>query len=346
MNNQVLILGAAGRFGLAAVRAFSAAGWQVVGQIRPTRDRSALPMLAGVTWLPCELSDGQGLRAGALGSEVVVHALNPPYTNQAWISEAPRMMQAAIDIATALGATLMLPGNVYNFGEEMPDELLEDTLQTASHAKGKVRIALERQLAAATEMGKLRAIVIRAGNFFGAGRGSMFDQSLVKDLPKGKITVLGEKDVAPPWAYLPDLAETFVRLAQRRAQLPAFEVFHFAGHCLSDEDWCEVLGRVAEERGWLDSKAGGLNALKVGRFPWGVIRLGAPLIPLWRSLLDMRYLNQRPHRLNNDKLVACLGGEPQTSLAQAVAAAVDDLFPSGPKGAGQSGKLELKGEAS
>ncbi|MCF8200325.1 MAG: NAD-dependent epimerase/dehydratase family protein, partial [Sulfuritalea sp.] len=321
MKNQVLILGAAGRFGLAAVRAFSAAGWQVVGQIRPARDRSTLPAPAGVTWLPRELGDSQGLRTGAAGCQVVVHALNPPYTNQAWISEAPRMMQAAIDIAAALGATLMLPGNVYNFGESMPAELFEDTAQTASHAKGQVRIALERQLAAAADAGMLRAIVIRAGNFFGAGNGSMFDQALVKDLPKGKITVLGEKDVATPWAYLPDLAETFVRLAQRRAQLPAFEVFHFAGHCLNDEDWCEMLGKAARERGWLNIRTGGHKALKVSRFPWGLIRLGAPFIPLWLSLLDMRYLNQRAHRLNNAKLVAFLGSEPQIPLANAIAAA-------------------------
>ena len=345
MNKKILILGAAGRFGLAAVRAFSAAGWQVVGQIRPARDRSTLPTLAGVIWQPCELSDSQGLHVAAVGCKVVIHALNPVYTNRAWIGEAPRMMQSAIDIANALGATLMLPGNVYNFGEDMPDELFENTAQTAIHAKGRVRIALEHQLAAASETGTLRAIVIRAGNFFGAGRGSMFDQALAKDLAKGKVTVLGEKDVATPWAYLPDLAETFVQLAQCRAELQPFEVFHFAGHCLSDEDWCEVLGKVAAARGWLGRETDGIKALKVNRFPWGVIRLGAPFIPLWRSLLDMRYLNQRPHRLNNAKLVARLGREPQTPLMKAVASAVEQLFPSRRMNAGHAADLALREEA-
>jgi nucleoside-diphosphate-sugar epimerase len=345
MNNQVLILGAAGRFGLAATRAFSAAGWQVVAQIRPTRDRSTLPTLDGVTWLPCGLGDRPGLLVGADGCGVVLHALNPVYTNRAWIREAPRMMQTAIDTAVALGATLMLPGNVYNFGEDMPAELFEDTEQTARHAKGVVRIALERQLAAAAGAGRLQAIVIRAGNFFGAGRGSMFDLAFAKDLPKGKITVLGENNAPTPWAYLPDLAKTFVHLAPRRAELSSFEVFHFAGHCLGDEDWRDELSKVSQERGWLGKGAGGLSLLKVDRFPWGLIRMGALFIPLWRSLIDVRYLNRRPHSLNNDKLVACLGSEPRTSLAQAVAASVEDLFPSRRVGTGHASKLALKGEA-
>ncbi|MCF8200251.1 MAG: hypothetical protein K9J42_15895, partial [Sulfuritalea sp.] len=71
-----------------------------------------------------------------------------------------------------------------------------------------------------------------------------------------------------------------------------------------------------------------------------------PFIPLWLSLLDMRYLNQRAHRLNNAKLVAFLGSEPQIPLANAIAAAVEDLFPSTQTCAGHASKLELKGEAS
>jgi hypothetical protein len=55
--------------------------------------------------------------------------------------------------------------------------------------------------------------------------------------------------------------------------------------------------------------------------------LGAPLVPLWRSLADMRYLGQRPHALDNSRLVALLGSETHTPLDVAVAAAVDDLFP-------------------
>jgi nucleoside-diphosphate-sugar epimerase len=45
--------------------------------------------------------------------------------------------------------------------------------------------------------------------------------------------------------------------------------------------------------------------------------------PRWAAMLAMRFLWQRPHRLDNRLLRARLGSEPHTPLAQAAAAAVD-----------------------
>ena len=76
----------------------------------------------------------------------------------------------------------------------------------------------------------MRSVVLRAGDFFGSGTGSWIDQAIAKDLPRGRITWPGPLDVATPWAYLPDLARTLVRVAQERHRLAAFECLHFAGH--------------------------------------------------------------------------------------------------------------------
>lgn len=327
MDKQVLILGAAGRFGLAAARAFAAAGWRVLGQVRARRPTSALPAIAGVNWLPCDIGDRQRLLDEAAGSQVLIHALNPAYTNRAWAEQAPAMLQQSIDLAAALGATLMLPGNVYNFGADMPAQLREDTPQRAAHVKGRVRIAMEQALEAAARAGGLRAIVIRAGDFFGSGRGTTFDLALAKGLPKGKMTYPGDMAIATAWAYLPDLAQAFVQFAERRDALAPFDVFHFRGHNLSGNDWREALAAEAAARGWIGGASPRPATLKPGRFPWALIRLGAPLVPLWRSLADMRYLGQRAHALDNSKLLALLGTEPHTPLRATVTAAVEELFP-------------------
>jgi len=295
--------------------------------VRARRSLSTLPEIYHATWLPCDLDDRQALLDAAAGSQVIVHALNPPYTNKAWTEQAPAMMRQAIDIAADLGALLMFPGNVYNFGEGMPTELTEDTPQRATHAKGRVRIALEQQLAREAREGKVRAVVIRAGDFFGSGRGSMFDLALAKDLPKGKMTLPGDLAIATPWAYLPDLARTFAQVAECREALDAYSVYHFRGHILNGNDWREVLGAVAAKRGWVGTAATPPANLKLAHYPWGFIRLGAPLVPLWRSLADMRYLGQHAHTLVNSRLVSLLGAEPHTPLDAAVEAAIDELFP-------------------
>ncbi|MES2582353.1 MAG: NAD-dependent epimerase/dehydratase family protein [Pseudomonadota bacterium] len=341
-NNTVLILGARGRFGLAAARAFAEAGWRVLGQHRagkvaPTlvATRTTLPPegavvalgrpggdaapppTAGIEWLGINLNDTQALAQAAEGATVVVHALNPAYTNKAWRDEVLPMTDAAIAITRALGATLMVPGNVYNFGAGMPALLRENTPQLARTVKGQIRIAMEQHL----QHSGVPSIVIRAGDFFGSGSGTWFDTAMVKEIRKGVFTYPGAPEVPRAWAYLPDLARSFVAVARQRARLPAFEVLHFAGHQITGQRWLDVLAPIAQAQAW--GKPGA--ALKLAQLPWPVIRIGALVVATWAALLEMRYLWQTPHALANDKLTALVGTEPHTPLPQAVQAALVDL---------------------
>ena len=322
--STVLILGARGRLGLAATRAFAQAGWQVLGQVRPGAKGAlgaALPAISGVWWMPVAVGDTAALAAQAQGAQVVVHALNPVYTHKAWREDAPALMEAAIAITRQLRATLMLPGNVYNFGEAMPPVLREDTPQAATGFKGRVRVQLEQRLQAATQSGDMRAVVLRAGDFFGSGTGSWIDQSIAKDLPRGRITWPGPPDVATPWAYLPDLARTFVRVAQQRHRLAAFECLHVAGHHVTAQQWLHSFTAIAAEQGWLPAA----GALRVGRLPWLLLRMAGVFAPTFAALAAMRYLWTTPHRLDNTRLRALIGDEPHTPFDQAVRQALADL---------------------
>ena len=330
MQDTVLILGARGRFGLATARAFCDAGWRVVCQTRPGAQVPAeLAGDARLQWLGADLHDVQAIpaiAAAAKSASVVVHALNPAYTDTAWRAQGLPMMDSAIAIARALGATLMLPGNVYNFGAGMPGVLQEQTPQAAATVKGQIRTAMEQRLMRCAEndadgSGGMRGVVIRAGDFFGSGRGTWFDGSMVKNIRKGVFAFPGPRAVSTPWAYLPDLARTFVAVATQRARLQPFEVFHFAGHQLTGQQWLDALTPVAIEQGWV--KPG--SQPKFSRLPWPIIRLGALVNPTWRALLEMRYLWETPHALDNAKLAALIGPEPHTPLPQALRLALEDL---------------------
>ena len=315
MTKTVLVLGVRGRFGMAAARAFAAAGWRVIGQMRPAAEPPTAP---DIEWRGVELQDAEALLAAAAGASVVVHALSPSaYTNGVWQAESAPMLDAAIGLCRKLGATLMLPGNVYNFGHTMPALLREDTPQQADTVKGRIRTAMELQLSASD----VQAVVIRAGDFFGAGRGSWFDLALTKQLAKGRFTYPGWGEVTTAWAYLPDLARTFVAVAERRDTLAPFEVLHFAGHALSAQRWLDALTPLARAQGWV---APGAPHKRAG-MPWTILRLASPFVPAWAALLEMRYLWQTPHSLTNARLTALIGPEPHTPLPLAVAAALADL---------------------
>ncbi len=314
MSSTVLILGARGRFGLAAARAFSDAGWRVLGQVRPG---AAVPADPRIEWLATDLYDTQALAAVARGATVVVHALNPAYTHKAWRAQVLPMLEAATAITRALDATLMLPGNVYNFGAGMPAVLREDTPQAAQTVKGHIRIAMEAQL----QRSGVRGVVIRAGDFFGSGRGTWFDQIIVKDIQKGKFTYPGGREVATAWAYLPDLARTFVAVAQRRAQLRSFEVFHFKGYSVTGQQWLDALDPLARTQSWIKPEA----HARFSRLPWPLMRIAALFVPTFAALVEMRYLWETPHALANDKLTALIGAEPHTPLLLAAQTALSDL---------------------
>lgn len=314
----VLVLGGRGRFGLAAVQAFSRSGWRVLAQMRPG---AQAPQVSGVQWLalPLDTPDavqalvGQVRQAG--GATVVVHALNPnQYTRPAWEREAWPMLQAGMRVAQSLGATLMLPGNVYNFGRSMPELLLEGAPYRPSMAMGRIRADMEARLEAAAQRGELRAVVVRAGNFYGQGQGTWLDRAMLTGIRRGKLVFPGPMDVPTPWAYLPDLARTFVAVANVRHSMPAFESLHFSGHALTGHDWAQALQPLAQRQGWLEDG----RALRVAGLPWPLIHALGAVVPSWGALAALRYLWTQPHRLDNRRLQALIGSEPHTPWPQAL----------------------------
>jgi nucleoside-diphosphate-sugar epimerase len=287
----VLILGANGRLGLAAAQAFDAAGWEVLAQVR--RDAVVgMPTRARLIHKPVD--DLQAMAAQAAGAQVVVHGLNPPYTR--WASEALPLAQVAMDLAEQLGARFMLPGNVYNFGTHMPPLLRSDTPQQADTRKGCIRVAIEAEIQRRCTAGTLRATVVRAGDFFGAGKGSWFDLVIAKGIRSGKLVYPGPLDVVHPWAYLPDLAQAFVGAAQAE-WLASFTNLHFAGHTLTGHAFLDALKKAAATLD-MAPPAG----FKHGSMPWGLMRVGGLVIPIWRELADLAYLWRVPHALEGSSM--------------------------------------------
>jgi nucleoside-diphosphate-sugar epimerase len=310
----VLVLGANGRFGLAAARAFAAAGWRVLAQVR--RDAAAgMPASADLVRAPLD-SLAEAL-AGRPTPAVVVHGINPLYTR--WDEEALPAARAAMDLAERLGARFMLPGNVYNFGAAMPALIDEQAPQRPSTAKGRLRTAMEDELARRAAAGRLRSTVITSGDFFGGGTGSWLDQVIVKSIGRGKLVYPGALDVLHAWAYLPDLARAFVAVASLD-ELAPFERFHFAGHALTGGQFLAATERaaaslgLAPQRGW-----------RHGTMPWPLLRALGVFVPLMRELARMSYLWRVPHALDGRKLAGHCPQLRTTPLDAALAASLREL---------------------
>ena len=305
MSGRVLVLGSTGRFGAAACEAFRAAGWGVTAQVRPGAAARA-PRGAEIL----ETLDRTAVVAAARGTDLVVHALNPRLTN--WHKLALPMAYSAIDAAEAAGATLMFPGNIYNYGSGSPAVLDETTPMRPSSRKGVLRVEIEQRMREASDRG-VRVIIVRAGDFFGSGRGSWLDLVMAKDLGRGRITYPGPLDVVHEWAYLPDLVATFVRLAAMRDKFGAFETFGFPGHAVTGHAFAAAITKALHRK------------FEVKPMSWWLIHALRPIVPMSRELSELAYLWQEPHAIAGDKLKSVIGEIPHTPFDVSVARALRDL---------------------
>lgn len=305
----IIILGAAGRIGDAAARAFVEAGWRVKGAVRGVHGRD-LP--ADVEWVKVDATDRRALTEACAGADVVLNALNPLYTE--WEEKVLPMALNVIHAVEAVGATQLLPGNVYNFGHAIGMGTREDAPRVASTPKARIRIEMERLFERAAAERGARTVVLRAGDFYGGTKpGGWLDAMILARLRKDIFAWPGPMDLPHAFAYLPDLARAFVALAERRASLPAFDTVHFEGHTLTGEAFKAAteaaIGRPLRRRG----------------VPWTLLRAGGLFVPMLRELSAMSYLWRTAHSLDGARMRDLLGPVQTTEPVAAIGRAVADL---------------------
>lgn len=307
-SRTVLILGATGGIGGEVARRLLARGWAVRALNRDPARLPAAAATSGIEWIRGDAMIAADVAAAAEGAGTIVHAVNPPgYRN--WGELVLPMLDNTIAAATAAGARIVLPGTVYNFGPDAFPELHEDAPQHPRTAKGRIRVEMERRLRAAAHAGA-PVLIVRAGDFFGpSAANNWFSQGLVKPgKPLAEISYPGRRGTGHQWAYLPDVAETMVQLLARADELESFAVFHMEGHW--DADGTQMIAAIRTASGKPD--------LRLRRFPWPLIRLLSPVVPLFRELAEMRFLWTTPVQMGNARLIRMLGAEPHTPLSVAV----------------------------
>jgi len=304
MSKKIIILGANGRFGRAALQAFAHADWQVTAYARrppPTFDEKSIHFVKG------DLFDKPTLYAALKGQNVILNALTPPYPQ--WASQLPRQTKAVLDAANSIGATIMLPGNIYSYGENMPPVLTENTVPHPTEKKGRLRQAMEEEYARAC----VQTIILRSGDFIERQKtGNWFDSYIAASAGKGEMTYPGPLNVCHSWSYLPDMARAMVGLAERRTALAGFETFGFRGYALTGGQLVAAMEMALS------------RPLKTKKMPWRLMRLMALVNPTLREVIDMAYLWRVPHEIDERKLLQTLPHFRPTPLKKALTDALHD----------------------
>jgi nucleoside-diphosphate-sugar epimerase len=307
-NKTMLILGATGGIGGEVAKAALRRGWAV-----RALNRRAATLAADrrdIAWIQGDAMNEADVVAAAQGVDVIVHAVNPPaYRN--WALWVLPMLRNTVSAARQTGARIVLPGTLYNYGPDTFPLIGEHAPQQPRTRKGAIRVQMETLLRQASAQG-VRSLIVRAGDYFGPTAGNnWFSQMVTAGKPLSHVMRIGKRGIGHQWGYLPDVAETMVRLLDIEDRLNDFENVHMAGHW--DDNgmrMVEAVQRVAA------------RPISVRAFPWWLLAVIWPFVRLLRELHEMRYLWMRPVRLANARLLELLGSEPHTPIDQAIEASL------------------------
>ncbi|MEP5152678.1 epimerase, partial [Planktotalea sp.] len=246
------------------------------------------------------------LETAARGVDVIVNAWHIPYPQ--WQKKMLSMHKSVHRAALANDATVIIPGNVYVFGESTPSPWSETSPYRARNPLGKIRIEMER----AYRDAGVRTIVLRAGDFIDTeANGNWFDMIIAKKIGKGKMTSPGNPDIEHAWGFLPDITRAAVELAEKRDELERFCDVCFPGYSLSLAELAAACGLA---RG---------HDVKVKQMKWWPLRLVWPFMADMKYIFEMRYLWFTPHRLDGAKFAKLLPDFKPTPLLEAMRQATE-----------------------
>lgn len=205
MSRQLVV--GAGLIGGGLARSLVARGDEVVVA---TRSGTEVP---GAHALALDAADAEAFADAAAGAETIFLCTNPPYTH--WPTDWPPVFAAAIEAAAQSGAGLVIMSNLYGYG---PPEgpMTEQSPELSTETKGLVRLAGWHAALAAHKRGDIRAVEVRASDYFGpgsTGTAHLGENFFHAALHSKKAMVVGDPALPHSWSYLPDIVSTLVAAA-------------------------------------------------------------------------------------------------------------------------------------
>ncbi|MEU4654767.1 NAD-dependent epimerase/dehydratase family protein [Streptomyces sp. NPDC023723] len=275
MNPQVVI--GSGPAGAATARLLAEQGHPVRVVTRSGREPEP-----GIEHIALDAADPAALTDAVRGASTVYGCAAPPYHR--WADDWPPLAASLHTAAEATGAVLVMLGNLYGYGP-VDGPLTEDLPPAATGRKGRVRAAVWERTRELAEQGRIKAVEVRAADFFGPGvtDGGHLAARVMPRLLRGKpVSALGDPDTPHSWSYLPDVARALVEVSgEERAWGRAWHLPNQPA--LSTR---QMVDRLAAQAGTAPVAVRGL--------PPAVHAVAAVFSPLLRELREVRYQFDRP----------------------------------------------------
>jgi nucleoside-diphosphate-sugar epimerase len=245
---KVFLTGGSGYIGSSVALALKRAGHDVLALVRSEAKGEALKKVGGKLAVG-DLGNPAGYASGAWGRAAFVHVA------QDWTPQGPELDRRTIASARDLlrgqvGATFIYTSGCWVQG---PTEGVAD--ESTPLRPARVVAWRPAHELAALEMAKdgIRSIVVRPGIVYGGARGGIPAMFFGTALKHGVAQTIGPGDNHWPMVHVDDLAELYVRLAERGA---AGSVYYAADASrLTQREIAEAASRAAGKDGRVQQQA-------------------------------------------------------------------------------------------
>src|SRR6476469_1653106 len=175
--------------------------------------RSPKPVNATDELFPADLLDAKATADAVAGSEVTYLVAGLKYDHKVWQEQWPRMMRNAIDACKRHRSALVFFDNVYAYGR-VDGPMTEETPYNPCSRKGEVRARIATMLMDEVKRAELRAMIVRAADFYGPGAVLSLTHATVTERLKARKTPQwpGNAKAVHTFTYTPDAARAFAVL--------------------------------------------------------------------------------------------------------------------------------------
>jgi len=263
----------------------------------------------GAIFIGCDVTDANSVAAAIAGREIAICTVGFPYSARIWQRAWPAAMKAMLSACEKAGARFVFADNLYMYGP-VTGPLIETMPLTSYGQKPRIRAEITRLWQDAHAAGRVKAVAVRASDFYGPDVPNSILSMGISRLLAGKAALVPYfPDHPHDQTYVPDIARAVVTLCD--APDDAYgQAWHVPN--APTQTFRELLTLAARIAGVP------LRTLMLPRWLQPILGIAVPELG---ELIEMRFQTDRPYFVDAGKFRARFGQEA-TSFEDGLAATV------------------------
>ena len=294
-----LVIGASGGMGFALVNELVSRNLQVKAFARNKEKLVALfQHHKNVEIISGDAFNEQDLMRASKDVDIIFHAISFPY--QDWEKLHMGCVEMVISIAERRGAKIALVDNIYAYGRQSTNPVIEQVRKEPQTKKGKIRLTMENKL----KNSNVPSLIVHFPDLYGPNAENTILYETLKNVAQGKkANFVGSMQVKREFLYTVDGAKAMVELSLRddtynqNWNVPAV-------HPIAGEELVKILREITGYK------------ISIRTVSKGMIQLIGLFSPSMKEVVEMFYLTEEPVILSGEKYEKEIGALPRTSYRE------------------------------